>query len=239
MVKQIGEFQGEFRFLSNFYPAAVIYNGMRYSNNEAAFQAQKETDPAMRAKYADLAPNEAKRMGRQARLVAGWDNMRICVMRDCVSAKFRQNGKLAQDLLDTGDASLIEGNHWRDTFWGICGGKGENHLGQILMRLRADLRSERTLPQRQVLIRIKKAGSPAAALRDPDAIHVVLYGIRLDGVIDTLKECLSEARAAMAQNADPAWTDRCAVCQALERLYHDTGVPYQIEPVNGLTVIEA
>ena len=37
----IDNFIGKHYFLSNFYQAEVIYNGIRYSNNEAAFQAQK------------------------------------------------------------------------------------------------------------------------------------------------------------------------------------------------------
>jgi len=34
----------------------------------------------------------------------------------------------------------VERNYWRDTFWGFCGCRGENHLGRILMDLRAELR---------------------------------------------------------------------------------------------------
>ena len=37
----ISEFRGEYYFLSNFYLAPVTYNGMRFENNEAAFQAAK------------------------------------------------------------------------------------------------------------------------------------------------------------------------------------------------------
>lgn len=37
----INSFTGEYYFLSNFYMAPVSYNGWDYTNNEAAFQAQK------------------------------------------------------------------------------------------------------------------------------------------------------------------------------------------------------
>lgn len=40
---QINEFRGDYAFLSNFYPAPVSYMGQTYANNEAAFQAQKNT----------------------------------------------------------------------------------------------------------------------------------------------------------------------------------------------------
>lgn len=32
-----------------------------------------------------------------------------------------------------------EGNTWGDKFWGVCDGEGENHLGKLLMEVRAEL----------------------------------------------------------------------------------------------------
>lgn len=43
-------------------------------------------------------------------------------------------------LLETGDAMLIEGNTWGDTFWGVCNGQGLNVLGNLLMEIRQELR---------------------------------------------------------------------------------------------------
>jgi len=40
-MKKIDKFDGEYRFLSNFYDAPVWYEGLLYQNNEAAFQAAK------------------------------------------------------------------------------------------------------------------------------------------------------------------------------------------------------
>ena len=31
---------------------------------------------------------------------------------------------------------LIEGNWWKDTYWGVCDGKGQNKLGELLMKVR-------------------------------------------------------------------------------------------------------
>ena len=39
-------------------------------------------------------------------------------------------------LKATGDAVLVEGNWWRDDFWGVYEGKGQNILGKILMIVR-------------------------------------------------------------------------------------------------------
>ena len=66
---------------------------------------------------------------------------------DIIHAKFAQNPTLAQALIDTGDADLIEGNTWNDNYWGVCecarcrseGIKGQNKLGQILMAERKAL----------------------------------------------------------------------------------------------------
>jgi predicted NAD-dependent protein-ADP-ribosyltransferase YbiA (DUF1768 family) len=46
-------------------------------------------------------------------------------------------------LLETGNLYIEETNTWNDTYWGVCGGKGRNKLGKILMVIREDLRSIR------------------------------------------------------------------------------------------------
>lgn len=50
---------------------------------------------------------------------------------------------LTRALMATGNAELVEGNTWNDTFWGICNGTGENHLGKLLMKVRANLFDEK------------------------------------------------------------------------------------------------
>ncbi len=34
------------------------------------------------------------------------------------------------------EGEIVERNTWNDTFWGVCKGKGENHLGILLMEIR-------------------------------------------------------------------------------------------------------
>jgi DNA-binding NtrC family response regulator len=46
---------------------------------------------------------------------------------------------LTRALLATGEAALIEGNSWNDTFWGVYNGSGENHLGRLLVKVREEL----------------------------------------------------------------------------------------------------
>ena len=135
----INKFDGKYAFLSNFYDAPVEYNGLCYLNSEAAFQAQKTTDEIERIKFTHLNPSEAKRLGRKVNLRNDWENVKTQIMYEICYAKFTQNSDLAQKLLDTGNQTLVEGNTWNDTFWGVCEDAGENHLGIILMQIRKEL----------------------------------------------------------------------------------------------------
>ena len=65
--------------------------------------------------------------------------MKIDIMRQVLKSKFTQNPELKAKLIATGDAELIEGNNWNDRFWGVCRGVGQNHLGKLLMEVRAEL----------------------------------------------------------------------------------------------------
>lgn len=137
----IDKFDGEYEFLSNFYQHPVFYDGQVWASNEHAFQAAKTDDliEKLRIKSA-LTPGQAKRLGRIAPLKANWELIKVKVMYDICFKKFSQSEELKKKLLDTGDQELIEGNYWNDTFWGVCEGKGQNHLGKILMQIREELR---------------------------------------------------------------------------------------------------
>lgn len=66
-------------------------------------------------------------------------------MKDILKQKFA-DPKLMKMLVDTGDAYIMEGNFWRDGFWGkvVENGAlvGQNNLGQILMDIRDEFRRE-------------------------------------------------------------------------------------------------
>jgi ribA/ribD-fused uncharacterized protein len=135
----ITEFEREYRWLSNFWPAPVVYDGVRYDSVEHAYVAAKTDQPELRLPLQRMNPGAAKRYGRTLPLRKGWDDMRIDVMRSLLLQKF-VSGYLREDLLATGNQFLIEGNTWGDTFWGVCKGVGENHLGKLLMEIREKLR---------------------------------------------------------------------------------------------------
>lgn len=146
--EEIDYFREEYEFLSNFYPTKLSFDGITYYNSEAAYQAQKcllETD---RLQFALLSADEAKRLGQKLEIRPDWDEVKYGIMEKVVYAKFTQNPALAQDLLDTGDKTLKEGNYWRDLYWGVSlkTGEGENNLGKILMNLREYFRENGIAP---------------------------------------------------------------------------------------------
>ena len=137
----INDFHGEYRFLSNFWNHPVTYDGATYPNNEAAFQAAKCADPAQKKMFQAMDPSSAKRAGRRVRLRPDWESVKVGIMEGIVRAKFAPGTELAEKLLATGDAELVEGNAWNDTFWGVCRGRGRNELGKILMKVRNELKN--------------------------------------------------------------------------------------------------
>lgn len=126
-------------FLSNFYPTAVTYKGLTYQSSEAAFQAQKCKTEKDKVAFTEMTPDEAKKAGRRTDMREDWDQIKFDEMYEIVKAKFSQNESLKNRLLATGDAFLEEGNTWGDKIWGTVNGEGENNLGKILMRVRAEL----------------------------------------------------------------------------------------------------
>lgn len=142
-MKVIESFRGEYRFLSNFYPAVVEIGGERYPSSEHAYQAMKARDPKDRKLFRDpqLTAGQAKRLSRKLTKREDWHEIKLGVMRVVVYDKFTRNPDLRHALTDTYPAELIEGNTWGDVFWGVCRGVGENNLGKILMEVRRSILS--------------------------------------------------------------------------------------------------
>lgn len=149
-MKTIDGFFGDYRFLSNFHLADVEMDGEIYSSTEHAFQAAKTLNKKERKAIRKAkTPKEAKKLGRLVKLREDWESVKFVVMLDVVRRKF-QHPELAELLLATEDAELIEGNSWNDTVWGVCNGKGTNWLGKILMLVRRELKD---IQQLQVLVK--------------------------------------------------------------------------------------
>ncbi len=141
MREAITSFRGVYGFLSNMFEADLVWDGRSYRNSEAAFQSAKVLDPQERDRFSGLSGAAAKRLGRRVLLRPDWASVREGVMEEVVRAKFTQNPRLAAELAATGDAPLMEGNTWHDTWWGVDSRtlRGENRLGIILMKIRGEL----------------------------------------------------------------------------------------------------
>lgn len=140
----IDRFVGDFRWLSNFFVSPVRDElGRVYASVEHAYQAAKASTEEDRLRIASApSPTKAKHYGAKLDLPPGWDDRRLGVMRRLLADKFAPGSPLADKLIATGDAVLVEGNTWGDRFWGVDG-TGENQLGRLLMERRAQLQSAR------------------------------------------------------------------------------------------------
>ena len=143
----IDTFAGEYLFLSNFAAAPTPHRGWLYPASEHAFAAAKTRDAAAIAAIRGTDdPAQAKRIGRAAPLVKGWEaGGKFAAMEEVVRAKFDHNADLARRLLATEGSLLVEGNTWHDQIWGSCRCDehcdipGTNALGVILMAARLRL----------------------------------------------------------------------------------------------------
>ena len=142
-VKEIREFKDENRFLSNFWPCQVLFEGKMYPSSENAYQAAKCVNVQDRVMFENITPAEAKKLGKEVTVRSDWDSVKDEIMRAVILDKFSRNEELGAKLLATGDIALVEGNRWNDTYWGVdlASGKGENRLGEVLMETRGFIRS--------------------------------------------------------------------------------------------------
>ena len=90
-------------------------------------------------------PENAARVGRWAEnaqpelMRPDWAEAKLGVMEAALHAKFRDDAGARAVLLSTGAATLAEDSP-RDAFWGVgADGRGQNHLGRLLMLVRASL----------------------------------------------------------------------------------------------------
>ncbi len=144
---------------SQFHASRFALNGHDYVCAEQFMHEQKARlfgDVAMAERILKSdSPHEHKLMGGR---VSGfeqaiWDENKVDIVTAGNRAKFGQNAGLRRRLLDTGEAVLAEANP-KDYIWGIglaeddpaaldpFNWQGENLLGQILMAVRSELRSD-------------------------------------------------------------------------------------------------
>lgn len=136
-LETIESFTGEYDFLSNFYPVPIEYEGITYPSVEHAFQAAKTDDLVEKLKILNApSPGKAKRLGKKVRLRKNWEKEKVKIMITLLLIKFPPESPLTEKLRETRFKILIEKNTWGDVFWGVCGGRGLNKLGECLMLCR-------------------------------------------------------------------------------------------------------
>jgi len=139
-IKGIYGFRDEFDYLSNFYRTPVFYEGMLYPSSENAYQASKTDDLTTRTEFIGYTSGNAKRLGKLLVPTEHFKRNKIEIMFLINFDKFHRNHDIKMKLLATGNLYIEETNQWKDTFWGVYNGTGENNLGEVLMKVRACLR---------------------------------------------------------------------------------------------------
>jgi predicted NAD-dependent protein-ADP-ribosyltransferase YbiA (DUF1768 family) len=128
-VATISSFKSEFSFLAPDYPCRIDYRGDLYPTLQHAFLAAMTTS-AVDKQYVrrHSSPSESLKRSRKVRRRPDWEAVEGAILWDLTRIKFAPGGKLAQKLLDTGDALLFERKV------GIS-----EYLGAVLMKVRGEL----------------------------------------------------------------------------------------------------
>ena len=152
IVNTITAFTGHLAPLSNMYPAETTIDGIAHPTAEHAYQYAKATfagDHAQAQKVSDTTnPYTAKQLGKSV-YVPAWDARKETVLKEVMTRKFEQSRSLRDELLSTGNNTLVECT--ADGFWGAgCSidsrhldnhsFKGRNTTGILLKEIRTELR---------------------------------------------------------------------------------------------------
>ena len=144
-------------YLSNWYPAEFTIDGVTFSSTEQYIMYRKckifgdEEAASAILETNDPAKQQAIGQGANGFDSTIWNGMKQVVAYRGLLAKFSQNENLKQQLLDTGNAYLVECAH-KDIIW-ACGirlteeerfdiskWRGQNILGFALMEVRNTIR---------------------------------------------------------------------------------------------------
>lgn len=141
-------FSSAFDPLNNWSAHAVKLWDMHFPTVEHGYHYRKfaETLPDVAALVvAAPSPWAAMQIERQhsEHRRRDWQNVKVEIMLQLVRAKAAQHEDVRECLMATGTKHIYENSPW-DDFWG-CGadGAGKNQMGEILMRVRDEIRSGR------------------------------------------------------------------------------------------------
>lgn len=142
-VNQVFFYEKDFYVLSNFSAFKLIWDGNVFDTSEAAYHWMRfKSHPRLQYEILHaMSAHEAFRFAQDNKHLqdAGWDDIKVHVMRNLLREKAAQHEYVRRKLLATSGRKLIE-DSWRDDFWG-WGPKrdGQNMLGKLWMEIRAEL----------------------------------------------------------------------------------------------------
>lgn len=156
--KKTDEEFGGFSNMSGDFP--ILVNGVRVRSSEHLYQALKFTDhpdvqkkildepSPMRAKWVAKTKDDVKKnkKGNLKKVRQDWEEIQVEVMEFCLGLKLIWHwvkfGKLLRST-EANEIYEIEARALKNPFWGVVpdgdGFRGENRLGELLMKLRDEL----------------------------------------------------------------------------------------------------
>lgn len=141
----IEEFQGEYRWLSNFVSCSIMLNGIMYRSVEHAYMSAKSDNIDWKEFCQNTEkPGAVKKASYSLAINANWNKYKKhIIMWQCLQQKYRQEPYMSK-LIATDDTYIQEGNNHNDDHWGFCfkKKKGLNILGHMIMDIREELIAE-------------------------------------------------------------------------------------------------
>eukprot|EP01041_Mallomonas_annulata_P007857 gene7857-16079_t len=139
----IDHFAEDFAFLSPSFESKVFVHDETepYPTFEHAMQASKTTDPVKKNAIRCCSDvREAKKLGSKLVIGKEWHENCSKIAEGILRDKFQRHKELRQKLIKTEHRTLKFKNTYGDLVWGLNdAGKGENRLGKLLEKVRADI----------------------------------------------------------------------------------------------------
>jgi ribA/ribD-fused uncharacterized protein len=141
---------------SNLFRRTITFEEVSYATAEHAYQVGKARKPEVQ-EWLMAAPSPSL-LAMAAHglyywdVTPGWSKIKFDRMRSVLRAKFTQHQDLAELLLSTGTARLVESatvDNPVNRLWGEVNGVGQNMLGVMLMELREEIITNKLSGQRQ------------------------------------------------------------------------------------------
>jgi len=134
------------------FDTPLIHQGIEYRTVENFYQAMKtpKDDLETRRKIAAALPEEARTLGEQVKVRQDWPEIHLRVLETALRHKFAPGTKWHARLRATGDTDILDGSK-------------ENHIGNLLMRLRES--REKVISSDEILLEANKR-NPSLAGRE-------------------------------------------------------------------------